>query len=111
VSICRSKQPVFAAGGECEGIVSVPRHGYLLHRNRTGPAAATRTTAICLAGLGVLPAEMSPTGDKTGKNAIAGALATADPQAVVEGVRRFFSDNGLLSREEFLLIAKRATRS
>ena len=64
-----------------------------------------------LVGQTAPPAETEPSEDKAGKNMIAGAVEAADPKVVIEEVRRFFAENGLLSREEFLLIAKRAMRS
>ena len=58
------------------------------------------------------PAVQTPSSsDKPGKSELSTAVAAAEPQTVLEEVREFFVENRLLSREEFLLIAKRSIHS
>lgn len=65
-----------------------------------------------LAGQDSLPApEPGAAGSKSMESTISAAVAGAAPRAVLDEVRQFFVGNRLLSREEFLLIAKRAARS
>jgi hypothetical protein len=65
-----------------------------------------------LAGQGPLSTpEPAAAGQKSVESTLSAAVSGADPRAVLDEVRRFFAGNRLLSREEFLLIAKRVPRS
>jgi len=65
-----------------------------------------------LSGQSSLPvADFSPAPAVNIESLLNAAVSSAEPRLVIEEVRRFFTSNRLLSREEFLLIAKRALRS
>lgn len=65
-----------------------------------------------LSGQGSLPApDPAPTAEKSLESTLNAAVSSADPRVVIDEIRRFFVGNRLLSREEFLLIAKRVPRS
>jgi PilZ domain-containing protein len=65
-----------------------------------------------LSGQSSLPTpDSAPAPAPNSESVLSAAVSGADPRRVVDEVRQFFTSNRLLSREEFLLIAKRASRS
>lgn len=77
-----------------------------------GPQTQLGQLLSALAGRDSLSApEPWAAGQESVKGTLSAAVSGADPRAVLDEVRQFFAGNRLLSREEFILIAKRATRS
>jgi hypothetical protein len=61
--------------------------------------------------LGEHPGPIAPDPALTEQHEVEEAVATVDPNALLEGITRFFALNRLLSRKEFIGIAKQTRRS
>ena len=93
--------------------VSYPFLGMGIMFTNTDPEQQIQLGQVlsALAGQSSLAAaDPAAAGANTVESTLSAAVMGADPSAVLDQVRQFFAANRLLSREEFLLIAKRVPR-